>query len=243
MDENENIKVNSYFESRQVNAEYYANADLPLYLKDQLPEDKTSNILDIGCGLGQTLSKIKEYGYTSLTGIDISNEAIAACKVKNLNVFKIDDITDFNASDKKYDFAIMSHVLEHLDKNKVISTLAHIRTNILKDTGKLLLMVPNAQSPTGTYWAYEDFTHNTLFTPGSIIYVLKSAGFQSITFIDKDGFYASKGLKKVIKKGLLKLFKLVENVKLFIVGASYHKPSPIIYTWDLKVLTTSTLQC
>jgi SAM-dependent methyltransferase len=242
MDSNEKIKVDSYFKSRQIDAEYYAQADLPLYLKDQLPANKTSNILDIGCGLGQMLSKFKSYGYTSLTGIDISNEAIAACKANNLNVFKINDITDFNAPEQKYDFAIMSHVLEHLDKDKVISTLSHIRTNILKDSGELLIMVPNAQSPAGTYWAYEDFTHNTLFTAGSMIYVLKSAGFQSITFIDEDGFYAVKGLKKIIKKGLLNLFKLIEKIKFIAVGATYHKPSPKIYTWELKVLATSKIQ-
>jgi methyltransferase family protein len=144
-------------------------------------------------------------------------------------------------TDQKYDFAIMSHVLEHLDKDKVISTLSHIRTNILKDSGKLLIMVPNAQSPTGAYWAYEDFTHNTLFTAGSMIYVLKAAGFQSITFIDKDGFYGTNGLKKIIKKGLLKLFMLIEKIKLIAVGATYHKPSPKIYTWELKVLATSTI--
>jgi len=239
MGENENVKVESYFKQRQINVDYYAGADLPLYFKDNLPKDKTSNILDIGCGLGQTLSKLQEDGYTSLTGIDISNEAIRACKEKQLNVYQINDIADFKVSDEKYDFAVMSHVLEHLDKEKVISTLMYIRTNLLKDTGKLFLMVPNAQSPTGTYWAYEDFTHNTLFTPGSIIYVLKAAGFNAVNFIDEDGFYEVKGLKKVIKKGLFKLFKLAEKIKFAAVGATYHLPSPRIYTWELKVLAIS----
>jgi ubiquinone/menaquinone biosynthesis C-methylase UbiE len=63
MDLNRKIKEDSYFQSRQVDAAYYAQVDLPLYLKDQLPSNKGANILDIGCGLGQMLAKFKEYGY------------------------------------------------------------------------------------------------------------------------------------------------------------------------------------
>jgi len=32
--------------------------------------------------------------------------------------------------------------------------------------------------------AYEDFTHITLFTAGSLYYVLKMAGFNKITFVN-----------------------------------------------------------
>lgn len=238
MDQNEKVKIESYFKARQIDLDYYNEFNLPQYLRFQLPENKNSDILDIGCGLGQMLSTLKENGYTSLTGIDISNEAINACRKKDLNVFQINNITDFVVTGRKYDFIIMSHVLEHLNKNEVISTLSHIRSHLLSDTGKLLIMVPNAQSPTGTYWAYEDFTHNTLFTAGSMIYVLKSAGFDEITFIDQDGLSGSKGLKKMLKKVLLKLFKLSEKLKFKATGATYHQPSPRIYTWELKVLAS-----
>ncbi len=56
--------------------------------------------------------------------------------------------------------------------------------------------MPNAQSHTGCYWAYEDFTHNTLFTAGSLLYVLKMAGFAHIEIIDKDALVGVKGGKK-----------------------------------------------
>jgi SAM-dependent methyltransferase len=239
MNINEKVKIESYFQARQIDEDYYKEADLPLYLKQQLPKNKDSKILDIGCGLGQTLSKLREFGYMSLTGIDISNEAINTCKKKGLDVFQINDISDFISREKGgYDFAVMSHVLEHLDKNKVISTLSYIKNELLNHDGKLLIMVPNAQSPTGTYWAYEDFTHNTLFTAGSMIYVLKSAGFNNINFIDVDGLAEVTGIKKILKRTLLKIFKLVEKVKFMSTGATYHKPSPIIYTWEIKVLAS-----
>ncbi len=242
MNINEKVKIQSYFQARQVNEDYYKEVDLPFYLKQQLPANKDAKILDIGCGLGQTLAKLSQYGYTSLTGIDISNEAIMACKNKNLQAFQINDITDFAAiAEGGYDFAIMSHVLEHLEKPKVIPTLSYIRNELLSPSGKLMIMVPNAQSPSGTYWAYEDFTHDTLFTAGSLIYVLQSAGFNSIAFIDANGLAEFAGIKKVIKRILLNLFKLSQKVKFISSGATYHKPSPVIYTWEVKVLASSKI--
>ena len=44
--------------------------------------------------------------------------------------------------------------------------------------------MPNGQSATGSYWAFEDFTHETLFTCGSLEYVLSEAGFVDVEFID-----------------------------------------------------------
>ncbi len=235
MDQNETITKNFYFQARQVSQ--YENYRLPLYLKNELPENKSAKILDIGCGLGQMLARLRDDGYTELTGIDISNESINECKRIKLNVFKINDISDF-VTETKFDFIIMSHVLEHLEKNKVISTLSFIKNNLLSENGKFLIMVPNAQSPTGSYWAYEDFTHNTMFTAGSMIYVLKSAGFTRIEFIDKDGLTANTGLKKIIKRFLLQTYKLMEKLLFVATGASFHRPSPKIYTWELKVLSS-----
>ena len=38
------------------------------------------------------------------------------------------------------------------------------------------------QLNTDCYWAYEDFTHYTLFIAGSLLYVLREAGFTNIEF-------------------------------------------------------------
>ncbi|QJD79377.1 class I SAM-dependent DNA methyltransferase [Spirosoma rhododendri] len=43
-------------------------------------------ILDAGCGTGGLLSYLHERGYTSLTGIDGSPDAVAFCHERNLNV-------------------------------------------------------------------------------------------------------------------------------------------------------------
>ena len=99
-------------------------------------------------------------------------------------------------------------------------------------------MVPNAQSYTGSYWRYEDFTHTILFTAGSCIYVLKSAGFTSIEFIDADGTKHMNPLKRMIIKLLIGYHKTKEDIWNKILQTSFHKTSPRIYTFELKVASS-----
>lgn len=231
----EQVKEHSYFKNRDVNTDYYRSFRVPRFLHPHLPIN-TSSILDIGCGFGQFLGAMKEMGYADLNGIDINEEALSVCKEKGLKVDKIDDIRTYNPG-RKFDFILMNHVLEHLEKNSIIDTLRYIRENLLATRGSFVLMVPNAQSPTGTYWRYEDFTHHLLFTAGSCQYVLKAAGFTSITFLDPDGTSTMLFWKRWIIKFFLGCYRKWEDFWGFILQTSYHKPSPRIYSFELKVLS------
>lgn len=96
--------------------------------------------------------------------------------------------------------------------------------------------MPNAQSATGCYWAYEDFTHNTLFTAGSLIYVLKMAGFKNIEIIDKDALEGSRGIKRLIKIALLKSYKMAIRLLNLATNSSFHAPSPQVFSYEIKAL-------
>lgn len=210
---------------------------LPEYYKKILPQVKESNILDIGCGFGQILLALKKIGYTNLKGIDIADEAINYCEKKGFNVEKIADLIEFSIkNNERYDFIIMSHVLEHLEKERIIETLVGIKNNLLSENGLLFIAVPNAQSNTGCYWAYEDFTHHTLFTAGSLYFVLKSAGFESVEFLDTDGLEGSILVIKLLKKFLLFLYKANIHFWNRVTNSSFHRPSPQIFTYELKAI-------
>lgn len=235
----EKVKEENYFNFRNVGAEYYSGYDIPNYLRKVLPRNSDANILDIGCGFGQTLNSLRDKGYANLKGIDINDEAIAQCKKLNLDVVKVDDTISYSKlSEKKFDFIIMSHVLEHIEKDKMIDTLKAIRENLLSDRGKFCVMVPNAQSNTDSYWRFEDFTHHYLFTAGSLLYVLKAAGFKQIEFIDPDGLDGVSTLKKPIVKIFLKVYKFKKNFWNKITASSYHRASPQIFTFELKALAS-----
>ncbi|MBK9382325.1 MAG: class I SAM-dependent methyltransferase [Chitinophagaceae bacterium] len=234
---NDTVKKSAYFSNRNVDEKSYIDYILPRYLNPYFTEtDKEKNILDIGCGLGQMLTYLKGKGFNSLYGIDINDESINLCKKHGLDVEKVNDIREFaRNSNRKFDRIVMSHVLEHISKEDIIDTLIHIKKYLLKEGGIFLLMVPNAQSYTGAYWRYEDFTHNIMFTAGSSTYVLRSAGFENIEFLDPDGTMYMNPVKRLIIKFLLGYYKLKENAWNKILQTSYHKPSPRIYTFELKV--------
>jgi len=225
----------SYFDQRGVDANYYKTYQIPKYLQIELPTDKNSRILDIGCGFGQFLSRLNSQGYTNCLGIDLSDEAIKVCRDQKLNVKQINSIKDFaNSVDEKFDFITMSHVLEHVEKNQVIELLSIIKTKLMKENGIFIVMVPNGQSNTLGYWMYEDFTHYTLYTTGSLKYVLMNAGFNNIEFIDPKGTINIKPYKRWMMHLLLSLYDKNFLFWNWVTGSSFHKPSPRIYTFELK---------
>lgn len=81
--------------------------------------------------------------------------------------------------------------------------------------------------------------HNMLFTPGSLLFVLREAGVRNIELLNLDELGASKGVKKFIKKCLLKLYIMNKDFWNKITGSAYHAPSPRIYTWEIKCIASA----
>lgn len=237
MHKNEHEVYENYFSFRNVAPDFYSEYALPVYLRQELPNNRNAAILDIGCGFGQTLKALQAEGYKDLTGVDISTEAIEFCSGQKLNVAKIDSIINYcrNVS-KKYDCIIMSHVIEHIDKDEIIETLRSVRTQLLKVGGSLIVTTPNAQSNTGCYWAYEDFTHTTIFTSGSLLFVLKCAGFEHVDFIDTLGTAGSHPVARFAKRILIALYSAHLTFWNRVTNSSYHRSSSQIFTFELKAV-------
>lgn len=228
-----------YFSFRNVDSDFYSNYVFPEYLKQVLPNDRNAAILDIGCGFGHILKACQTEGYKNLTGVDVSAEALNYCSGQGYDVEKIDSVAIYcRNSCRKFDFIVMSHVIEHIEKHEIIETLLSIRLQLLNEGGRIMIMTPNAQSNTGCYWAYEDFTHSTIFTAGSLLFVLKCAGFKHVEFIDPLGLDGSHPVAKCAKRILISLYKLHLNFWNRVTNSSYHKPSPQIFTFELKTVAS-----
>lgn len=232
----------AYFRYRNVTPSLYEEDEviqIPGYLSKVLAEFNVgSPILDVGCGFGHLIHALQNEGYKNVCGIDISSEAVSYCRTKGLNVSAIAEIDSYaEGKPSAYDLIMMSHVLEHIEKNRIIETLIAIK-GMLRPGGRLVVMVPNAQSNTGCYWAYEDFTHTTLFTAGSLIYVLRAAGYSEIKFLDLDGLEGVTGFKRVIKKVLLWAYIANKNFWNKVTSSSYHRPSPAIFTYEIKCVAS-----
>lgn len=233
------VQLTAYFKNRGIDTAYYQSFQLPAYLQAELPKSKDARILDIGCGFGQMLTRIKEKGYAQLKGIDIGHESVDFCQSIGLDVELVESVDSFASQNKsQFDLILMSHVLEHIPKEQTIDTLKAIRS-MLAPGGAFIVMVPNAQSNTGVYWMYEDFTHHLLFTAGSLKYVLMSAGFETIEFLDPKCLAGLSAFQQAKRKFLLRLYEIRLNFWNRVTASSFHKPSPRIYSFELKAKASS----
>lgn len=225
-----------YFALRNIESKTYKEFMLPAYLTEVLTE-RNAHILDFGCGFGQVISALKQNGFSNIEGADINSEAINYLRDRQIAVHDLTSELDFYDSHAgSYDFVIMSHVLEHFPKTEVINQLRLVR-KVIKTGGALIVMVPNAQSNTGCYWAYEDFTHHLLFTSGSLYYVLKASGFSSVEFIDIDctaGFRSS--ITRAVRRLLLRLYRWNLGFWNKVTDSAFHAPSPQIFSYEIKAL-------
>lgn len=228
------MEYRDYYEFRQVDPSSFSGFVLPSYLKKALGNPSGQTVLDFGCGLGQLTLSLRKAGYRA-EGLDISPYAIAHCRGLGLTCHQGDDEGFYNSHRQTYDFVIMSHVVEHFPKDEIIPMLAKIRS-VIKPGGAIIVMVPNAQSHTGAYWAYEDFTHYTLFTTGSLYYVLKAAGFSQVEFLDPDSTDGLPRARKFLKKILLAIYGFQYRFWNRVTSSTTHRPSPDIFGFEVKAL-------
>ena len=111
--------------------------DWPEALKD-LPKGK---VLDVGCGNGWLLKKLKEEGWETY-GVDVDSLAIKQAKKLGLIVFA-GELHEAELPKDYFDVIIMKHSLEHV--HNVLQVLKETH-RILKPDGTLIIEVPNIKS-------------------------------------------------------------------------------------------------
>lgn len=118
------------------------------FISQNINEEKTYTVLDIGCGTGEYLtiplgSLIKNI---EILGIDNDRKSIEYARTKNTFQNVKFECTFIEKLEKnlKYDFIILSEVLEHL--NDPDSMLIEIR-ELLSPEGICLITIPNGFGP------------------------------------------------------------------------------------------------
>jgi len=151
-------------------------------IKQYIPHDRNLRIVDLGCGHGAHLYFLKQRGYHNLVGVDTSAEQVELAHQLGVDEVQCADIETFLARDQESaDVILLIDILEHLPLETAFDLLDRIFSK-LNDGGRLIIHVPNAEGLYGMRIRYGDLTHEQAFTPTSIRQLLKTIGFNKVTY-------------------------------------------------------------
>ncbi len=155
--------------------------DLDQSYRSELPADKATPILDIGCGHGRMLAFLARHGYTDLRGVDRDEEVLkwAAANVTP-NVEVVSDLSGYLARHEgEFGLIVLKDVLYYLPKAEVTEFLRGV-CKATAPGGRILLETFNGAAWTGPYVAYKDPDIQWIPTETLLRYYLEQAGFSEI---------------------------------------------------------------
>ncbi|MGI9294212.1 MAG: class I SAM-dependent methyltransferase [Pseudomonadales bacterium] len=98
-------------------------------------------VLDIGCGNGEYLLRLKSIGW-QCQGVEFNDTALAICREHGLEVFH-GDLKAANFAAESFDFVTAHHLIEHTaDPGELIREMARIT----KPGGTILIRTPNSKA-------------------------------------------------------------------------------------------------
>lgn len=167
-----------------------------------LASRKRGKLLDIGCGNGTFLSRMREAGW-EVIGIEPDPMAARRAQARyGINVVA-GSLEDAKLPDSSFDAISLSHVIEHV--HDPITLLAACR-RILKPRGLVTVLTPNVQSLghnafASCWFALEPPRHLWLFSANSLRACCEKAGLQVETLrtSSRMGYwiaYASETIRK-----------------------------------------------
>jgi 2-polyprenyl-3-methyl-5-hydroxy-6-metoxy-1,4-benzoquinol methylase len=137
-------------------------------------------LLDVGSGSGALLDRMRALGW-EVEGVDVDASAVENARRKGLNVH-LGDLEGCKFPDGSFDVVTLSHVIEHVEDPQRLLRECH---RILKPSGRLVLVTPNAQS-----WGHRVFRdrwrglevprHLFVFTVSTLRYFAESANFRTV---------------------------------------------------------------
>lgn len=196
------------------------------YFFYRIPYGSDKKLLDIGCGNGGYLLKLKRLGWdaeTQLYGVELPNSALKKLKEnERLNIIE-GDFMKVDLPENYFDIVTLRHVLEHL--SDPLGAMKKVY-DILKSDGLVLINAPNFKSVEaflfkGKYHNIDAPRHLFHFTPESLGKLLDKVGFHVeklylkksptpfVASLKNYGYHVPKYIKKYVISNMLTVFKLL----------------------------------
>jgi SAM-dependent methyltransferase len=142
-------------------------------LERNLEPKEALQVLDVGCGGGATIERLRRYG--SVLGMEISEEAVAYNRKRGREVI-LGSIEQMPFAANSFDLALALDVIEHVpDDLQALQELFRI----LRPRGSLLVTVPALQM----LWSAHDVAngHYRSYTLDELRDRVEAAGFEVVT--------------------------------------------------------------
>jgi len=188
---------------------------------------KAKSVVDIGSGDGAVLSFLDKAQFcNAISSLEISDSGIEKIKARQMASLK--EVNKFDGykipySDKSFDLAMCSHVLEHVEHPRLLLR------EIARVSNYQFFEVPIDFSffVDKKIQHYLDYGHINIFTPALFKFLLKSEGFEVIS--EDFVFITNDQIRFAYKGKPLKI--AVQILKNFIINLTpYRKVKPSAYT-------------
>jgi len=142
-----------------------------------LEAGEKGRLLDIGCGNGQFLDRMRQLGW-EVVGVEPDGKAVSAARERSeLEVFQ-GSLEEAKFPDRHFDAITMNHVIEHVQDP--IGLLKEC-CRLLKPSGKLVVVTPNIKSVgrrmfDGAWLPWDPPRHLFLFSPQALRASAERAG-------------------------------------------------------------------
>ena len=136
---------------------------------------RDARIIDIGTGTGSTLRMLRDLGYSRVTGIDPSEEAIGYCASKGLGPVTKGSLSMLKFDNDSFDFVFATDVLEHVEND--LRGLEEI-CRVLSPGCQALITVPAFKM----LWGLQDrqALHKRRYRKRALLDLISAAGLRPI---------------------------------------------------------------
>jgi len=154
-----------------------ARCRLLLHLLRRVGRDAPCRIIEVGCGWGTNLSALEKAGY-SVTGLDISRNALELLDCADRILVEADLSKDLPPNTPEYDVVLALDVIEHIDDDEVaVRRLAQLA----KPSGHVILSVPALPE------LFSEFDHvqghRRRYTPASLRNIIAGSGLEIVQIL------------------------------------------------------------